>query len=179
VTPRELGDRLSSIHGEVLAWDSDALLAWTRSDVDDAVEAWTALDALITDLSILRRDAGIALARQLPDEYQTPTGTVVHRDLPKTEKWDGHGVLTGLAEPVITTDGEKVDAIRLEVVAKVLPACGQGATSSKWKISELRKALPDADSYREVAWGDPVIAKGPQAYQARRTKPPVVAGTQD
>jgi hypothetical protein len=171
IGPEELSEALSVILTEVNSW---LLASWDREQTDVAVEAWDRMDRLIGSLMIVRRDLGVLLARRLPDEYTTRTrddDVTVHRTIPKTEKWNGHGVITDLAQPMVDADGEKVDAVPARVLRQVLPACGEGQVSSKWKIGELRKHL-QAELYRTVEWGDPLLARGPLAYQARNTKPP-------
>jgi hypothetical protein len=95
----------------------------------------------------------------------------VHRTLPKTEKWDGAGVLHALSQTMIDSNGEMVAAIPYDTARAVIPACGDGQTSSKWKMGELRKAIPNAREFREVEWGEAQIARG-QQWQPN-TKPPV------
>jgi hypothetical protein len=160
--------RLEAIETDVNALRVDA--EWGRDDVDAATEAWDRIDRLITNLGILRRDLAIALARRTDDEHTAVTAgglVTVHRRVETSEQWDGAGVLMALAEEVIDRDGELIGAIRLDVAQRVLPACGPGQTSSKWKLSELRQVIPKADEYRKVQRGAALIARGPQSAALR------------
>lgn len=150
---------------------------WGRDDVDTAVAVWDRLDHLIATLSVLRREHGITVARRIPDEYTAPTrhGLVtVHTQTEKTETWDGHAVLGDLSEEVIDANGERIQAIPLDVARDVIPACGPGAVSSKWKVTRLRATRPEVEQrHHTVTWGDTLIARGVR-YNARpRTEKPV------
>ncbi len=143
---------------------------WGPDDVDAVTEAWDRVDRLITNLGIIRRDLAIALARRTSDEHTAITAgglVTVHRRVETSEQWDGAAVLMALAEEVIDRDGELIGAIRLDVAQRVLPACGPGQTSSKWKLTELRQAIPKADEYRKVQRGAALIARGPQSAALR------------
>jgi len=176
MTPQEMSDAIAEVAAIVIYWSETTDPAeWGRDDLDTAVEVWDRLDRLMTDLAILRRAHGIVLARRIDNERTAITRdgpTTIHRDLPRTERWDGHRVIAELAVELVDTDtGEVVQAVDVDVLRRVLPACGEGQTSSKWKISELRKEI-QADQYREVTYGDAVIARGPLAAQVRNTRPP-------
>jgi hypothetical protein len=172
--------RLAGIESEL-----DSLLpaanSWGRDDVDAAVEVWDRYDRLISLLMLIRRDHGMVLARRLPDQYTTVLASgervTVHRETPKKEQWDGWQILGDLAQPVVNPDGELLDAIPVDVARKVIPACGQGAVSSKWKITELANLL-NPDDYRTVTWDDPVIARGPR-YGANSKPPAAPAAPED
>lgn len=173
MTPTEMADALDAVAVQIAALTTDPR-EWGRDDLQGAVEVWDRIDRLITDLVILRRDHGIVLARRIPDEYRAETrnGVVtLHREPSVSVEWDGWELTAALAEPMINTDGERIEAIPLDDVRAVVPACGQGATSSKWKITELRQRLTDADKFRRTTFGDTTVARGPQ-YR-RRSTPPV------
>lgn len=175
MTPQELSDRIAAVLLEVTTWTADPR-DWGRADLDGAGEVWDRLDRLIIDLTILRRDHAVVLAHRIDDQqtlYTRDGAVTVHRDLPRSEKWDGHGVIGELADPMVTKDGDIIDAVPVDVLRDVLPACGPGATSSKWKVTALRQVLPSADEYREVTYGDAIIARGPIPSQVRHAKPPV------
>ena len=175
MTPQELSDRIAAVLVEVAQWTIDPR-DWGRSDLDGAVEVWDRLDRLMTDLAVLRRDHAVVLARRIDNEakaYTRDGSIVIHRDIPRNERWDGHRVIGELAAPLVdTTTGEMVQAVPIDVLRDVLPACGQGATSSKWKITALRKVLQNPEDFREVDYGDAVIARGPLPSRVRNTKPP-------
>lgn len=176
MTPREFSDRIDAVLTEVASWTTDPR-EWGRPDLDGAGEVWDRLDRLITDLTILRRDHAVVLAHRIDDQQTlyTRDGTViVHRDVPRTERWDGHAVLGALGDEMVSRDGEIVDAIPVDVARAVLPACVQGQTSSRWKITELRKVLDAPESFREVDYGDAVIARGPLPSRVRHARPPAV-----
>ena len=177
MTPQELSDRIADVMVEVATWTADPR-DWGRSDLDGAVEVWDRLDRLMTDLAVLRRDHAVVLGRRVDDQQTafTRDGRVtIHRDVPRTERWDGHGLLGELASTLVdTASGEIVDAVPVDVLRAVVPACGQGATSSKWKISELRKVLQQPEAFREVDYGDAVIARGPIPSRVRNARPPAV-----
>ena len=175
MTPQELSDRIAAVLLEGDDMDRDPR-DWGRADLDVAGEVWDRLDRLIIDLTILRRDHAVVLAHRIDDQqtlYTRDGFVTVHRDLPRSEKWDGHGVIGELADPMVTKDGDIIDAVPVDVLRDVLPACGPGATSSKWKVTALRQVLPSADEYREVTYGDTIIARGPIPSQVRHAKPPV------
>jgi hypothetical protein len=175
VTPQELSDRIAAVMVEVTSWSADPR-EWGRSDLDGAVEVWDRLDRLMTDLAVLRRDHAVVLGRRVDNEQTafTRDGRVtVHRDVPRNERWDGHRVLGELAEPLVdTTTGEVVDAVAVDVLRAVIPACVQGQTSSRWKITELRKVMQQPEAFREVDYGDAVIARGPLPLRVRNARPP-------
>jgi len=165
----ELAAAVDAVETEVNKWEAPV---WGRDDVNAAVALWDSLDRLIGNLMILRRDHAIVLARRIPDQYTAPVGNgtvTVHRNLPKTEKWNGAGVLLALSQTMIDSNGEMVAAIPYDTARKVIPACGDGQTSSKWKMGELRKAIPNATEFRDVEWGEAQIARG-QMWQPN-TKP--------
>ena len=173
MTPQELNQRLTAVEADTATWATHPG-EWHREDVDDALEVWDRLDRLIDSLMALRHDYAHTLARRLPDQYtgDTHNGRVtVHRTVDARHRWDGHGLVEALSRSLIDPDtGEVTRAIPTEVAAAVIPACGQGQTSSKWKISEVRKHV-QADDFHKVTYGDALIARGPLAYQARNTKP--------
>lgn len=164
MTLSELSGALQAVEDEVNTW---SLPLWSQPDLDDAVAVWDQFDRLITNLAILRRDHATVLARRIHDEYSTGEVTV-HRTLPKSEKWDGHGVLTALSESVIDANGEMIEAIPLEVARAVIPACGEGQTSSKWKMGALKQHIPNATQFRQVEWGEAQVGRGP-AYVRNQT----------
>lgn len=174
MTPAELVTHIAQVETDVNRWSTRAD-EWGRDEIADAVEAWDRLDRLITNLTILRHDYGTTLARRLPDEYTAATrggAVTVHRSVSANHHWNGHDLIEALAEPMVdTTTGEHVQAIPVTVARAVIPACGQGQTSSKWKITEVRKRV-EADKYHNVDYGDATIARGPLAYQARNTRSP-------
>jgi hypothetical protein len=172
-----MSDAIAEVAGVVAYWgETTDPRDWGRDDLDAAIEVWSRLDRLITDLGILRRDHAIVLGRRVDNEQSATTrdGRVtIHRDLPRTERWDGHRVLGELAAPLIdTATGEVVNAVDVEVLRRVVPACVQGQTSSRWKISELRKVLPQPEQFREVVYGDAVVARGPLSGPVRNARPP-------
>lgn len=167
MTAAEMADVLDQIQTAVDALTADPR-DWDREQIDDAIGVWDRLDRLATSAQILRRDHAVVLARRLPDEY-TAGPVTVHRTVEKTEAWDGHAVIADIASPVINADGERIDAVPVEILRDVLPACGQGAVSSKWKRTSLDRIDPEiAKQRRTVTYGDNLIARGPLAYQARR-----------
>lgn len=174
MTPHELSDRIAATQAEVATWTVNPA-EWGREELDAAVEVWDRLDRLMTDLSILRREHAVELARRVDDERTSITrdGPVtVHRDIQRAERWDGHAVLGELAAPLIDiVNGELVDAITVEVLRTVLPAVGTGQTSSKWKISGLRKAMQNPERFRQVEYGTAVVVRGPQPSQTRNARP--------
>jgi hypothetical protein len=181
VTPQELSDRIATLLAEVASWQADPR-GWGRDDLDGAIEVWDRLDRLITDLTIIRRDHAVTLAHRISDEHTgtTRSGPVtVHRDTPRSERWDGHGLLGELAEQMITADGEIVDAVPVDVLRDVVPACAQGQTSSKWKVTELRKVLPKPEDFREVEYGIAIVARGPVPGRLRNLRPPAVVDTKE
>jgi hypothetical protein len=167
--------RLDAIVDEIGMMTTDPR-EWGREDLQGAVAVWDRLDRLIGELSVLRRDHAIVLANRLPDQYTAATAhgaVTVHRNPLKTEAWDGHGVLADLAAPMIDGNGERLEAVPVSILRDVLPAVAQGATSSRWKVNELRKINPGiVESRRTVTWGDVLIARGPLPYAARRTVAP-------
>lgn len=174
MTPNELSDRIAAVRVEVASWTTDPR-DWGRPDLDGSGEVWDRLDRLIVDLTILRRDHAVVLARRVGDQatlYTRDGSVTVHRDVPRTERWDGHELLGKLAVRLISPDGEIVEAVPVDVARAVIPACVQGQTSSRWKITELRKVLDDPESFREVDYGDAVIARGPLPSRVRNAKPP-------
>ena len=175
MTPQELSDRIAAVMVEVASWSADPR-DWGRSDLDGAVEVWDRLDRLMTDLAVLRRDHAVVLGRRVNDEQTafTRDGRVtIHRDVPRNERWDGHAVIGELAESLINKEtGEVVDAVDVETLRAVIPACVQGQTSSRWKITELRKVMQQPEAFREVDYGDAVIARGPLSARVRYARPP-------
>lgn len=175
-TPNELSDRIAAVLTEVSLWSTDPR-EWGRSDLDGAAEVWSRLDRLITDLTILRRDHAVVLARRIDDQqtlYTRDGAITVHRDVPRTERWDGHRLLGELAERIVDVNGEIHEAVPVDVLRSVVPACVQGQTSSRWKVTELRKVLDQPEQYREVDYGDAVIARGPLPSRVRHARPPDV-----
>lgn len=174
MTPQELSDRIADVLLEVAAWTADPR-DWGRPDLDGAVEVWDRLDRLITDLTILRRDHAVVLARRIDNEQTAFTRDgriVIHRDTPRTERWDGHSLLGELADRIVDVNGEIHEAIDVDVARAVIPACVQGQTSSRWKVTELRKVVQNPEQFREVDYGDAVVARGPTPGRARNRRPP-------
>lgn len=181
VSPEELSDRIADVAAEVATWSDIDPRDWGRGDLDGAVEVWDRLDRLMIDLAILRRDHALTLARRVDNEQKAYTRdgpVMIHRDVPRNERWDGHRVLGELAEHLVNVDGELIDAVPVEVLRAVLPACVQGQTSSRWKITELRKVLEQPEAFREVDYGDAVIARGPVPSRVRNSRPPDERNTQ-
>jgi hypothetical protein len=172
-TAREMAAALDRIEVAVNALTDDPR-DWDRDQIDAAVEVWERLDSIIASLALLRRDHGLVLARRLPDEYTAPTrrgAVTVHRNVSTSETWDGHEVIGALATEVIDANGERISAIPVDVARAVIPSCKQGQTSSKWKITELRKVVDDADRYRHVVYGDATIGRGPLPAPLRNRRP--------
>ena len=177
MTPHEMSDALDRIEVAINALTTDPR-DWGRTELDGAVEVWARFNRLIDSLMILRRDHAVVLARRIPDQYTATTrqgAETIHRTVPKNEAWDGHRLLGELAVPLVSLpDGDIIDAIPVDVARAVIPACEQGRTSSKWKVTEVRKRIPDAEKrLRKVTYGDAVVAPGPVPYQARRSRAPV------
>lgn len=131
-------------------------------DVDNTIDAWDTLDRIRAMIAVHVRDLSTRAAKLLPTaEYDAATGTY-HKTTPRTEKWDGFGVVGALGEPFIDADtGELVRAVPVDVLREVLPACGPGATSSKWKRRALAAHM-DVERYSTVEWGTPVVVRGPK-----------------
>jgi hypothetical protein len=168
----DVNRRLAAIELDVNALVIDP--EWGPEDRDAATETWDRIDRIIGNLRILLRDQGLALARRTDDEHTavTANGAVtIHRHVESSEKWDGWSVLQALAEEVIDRDGELIGAVRLDTLQEVLPAVGQGQTSSKWKMGGLAKILPNAKDYRKVDYGAALIARGPLPRALRNRKP--------
>jgi hypothetical protein len=180
MTPQEMADKLDEISVRLSMLTTDPR-EWGRGDVDASVEVWHRLDRLITDLSILRRDHGIVLGHRIPDEFTALTrdGTItVHRQTETSHQWDGDGVITDLSTPMIDTEtGELTAAIPADVLRKVLPACGPGATSSKWNVTALRQVVPKSEGTRhKVVYGETLIGRG--GLRAKNRKPRKPAPTE-
>jgi hypothetical protein len=109
-------------------------------DVDETLKCWAIVDEIITDLSVLRSEMSNIAAKIIPIGYTTEDGELeVHTVTPTNTKWDGHGILNALGVPLIDQNsGEVIRAVPVDVLQDVLPACGKGATSSKWKITKLK-----------------------------------------
>jgi hypothetical protein len=176
VTPQELSDRIAGVLVEVAQWSADPR-DWGRPDLDGAVEVWDRIDRLMTDLAILRRDHSVTLARRINNEqtaYTRDGSITIHRDVPRNERWDGHRVLGELAIPLVdATTGEMVEAVPVDIARAVIPACVEGQTSSRWKVTELRKIGLQPETFREVDYGDAVVARGPLPSRVRHARPPV------
>ena len=174
MTPTEMADAIAAARTEVATWTSDPR-DWGRADMDRAAEVWDRLDRLITDLTILRRDHGLVLARRVDDEFTALTRDgllTVHRAVETSDQWDGDGVIDDMSEPLADANGEIVDAIRSDVLRDVLPACEPGATSSRWKVTAIRKRYPTVEkTRRRVVYGDAVIARGGKRSSQRHRKP--------
>jgi len=160
--------RVGALDLEINDLDIDA--NWARQDLDYAVELWDRLDKLITNAMIRRREHAVILARRIDGDYTTADGAItVHRTIETSHQWDGHGLLGALAKPLVDTDtGEVIKAIPLNTARDVIPACGEGATSSKWKITEVRKRL-NPEGFHNVEYGSAIIAKGPNTYGKNKT----------
>jgi hypothetical protein len=169
-----MSDRIDTARVEATAWTTDPR-DWGRDELDDAVEVWNRLNGLIGDLTILRRDHALVLARRLDDEHTAVTrdGRVtVHRTTPRSEQWDGSDVIDELSVPMVDPDGDIIPAIPADIVRAVVPACQQGSTSSKWKITELRKIVDNPERFRRIEYGETTIAAGPLPVALRRTARP-------
>jgi hypothetical protein len=175
MTPAEMSERLDAVRVETMTWTTDPR-DWGRDDVDDAVEVWHRLHRLIGDLAILRRDHARVLARRIDDEHSATTrdGRItVHRQTERTDQWNGSDVIDALAVPMIDANGEVLPAIPADSARAVIPACEQGATSSRWKITELRKVVENADDFRRTVYGETTIALGPLPRALRRSARPL------
>lgn len=76
--------------------------------------------------------------------YETPAGPVHLELAPNRRRAWGSRVVDQLAAPMITSEGELVDAVPAAVLREVLPAAAaEGETSGGWRWAPLRKVLGD------------------------------------
>jgi hypothetical protein len=179
MTPTEMSDALAEISARLATLgETNPATEWGRGDVDRGIEVWNRLDRLMADVATLRRQHAVTLGHRIgKGDYLALTrdGTItVHRETETNHQWDGHAVLGELAQRLADMQtGDIVEAIPLDVARAVIPACGQGAVSSKWKVTELRKAIPDAETrLHKTKFGDAMIARGPG--RQRNSKPPQI-----
>ena len=174
MTPSEMSDVLGRIADQVGNLTTDPR-EWGRGDVDASIEVWNRLDKIITDLTILRRDHAVVAATRIDDEHTAVTrdGIItVHRDTETTTVWDGAGVLDDLAQTVIDANGERIDAVPVDTLRKVIPACEPGKTSSKWRVRDLAQVSPGIVRARsKVTDGDTMIKRGGSFTRNRYRKP--------
>lgn len=131
-------------------------------DLDGAVELWLGLTharSILDDLiKTIADDASSRLLdRDDPREvYVTSTGSPVHLAPGYApERWRGHDVLFELAVPSVPVDletgemGSVTQAVPVEVLVDVLPGCATpDLTSSKWRVTGLKRWLDDWYRYR-------------------------------
>jgi hypothetical protein len=133
--------------------------------LDDRIEMWSLLDVMIGTLAVYRTQWALSAAGEMPwtETYTHPTLGPFHRNAYPSTKWNGAGVLTALTRTMIDPDtGETVGAVPTEVLRDVLPAVGDGMTSSSWKASGLGVHGIDASKFKETTYGQPTIGKGPR-----------------
>ena len=122
-------------------------------DLDELAMIWDQLDTFQREFAVWVRDVAVELGHRLDDQpdrlYDHPTvGPIEGRPPAQRTQWDGMAVLSGLSQPVVDGNGERLDAVPTEVLEQVLP--GVSGLSSKWKVSELPEKLR---KHRSVTYG--------------------------
>lgn len=133
------------------------------------IELWQAASAIHDALGVvvgqIAADAADALASTGHEEATTNFGQVHLEPGYSREEWQGHRLLGDMSEAVITEDGERVPAVRLDLLREVIPACSDPEhTSSKWKATALKAAGFRVKTYRDKADAPDVIRRGPKAF---------------
>ena len=126
---------------------------------DDLAHMWHRLDELRDALTVWVRDVAIELGDRIaadPEPFHTPATGGLYAERRTTSKWDGYKVLRTLADTFVDPDtGVKVDAIPVDVLEVVLPACKPGQTSSKWNATAVGEYVA-LGQVREVVEGPPL-----------------------
>ena len=125
--------------------------------LDDVIVLWSELRGLANDVYVMVRELGTLIADEMDlehrDEYEHPKVGPLYTDRARNERWNGAAVLAALCKPMVDPEvGEFEPAVPVGVLAKVLPAVGEGQTSSKWKKSGLRAVGLDPDDYVTTEW---------------------------
>jgi len=113
------------------------------------IRAWRhgeeALRSLAVVVGQMRWDATDALAQLGEDQLGTDLGPVHMGWRPGRQEWRGYELLDRLGMKVIDPmTGEMVDAVPVDVLRDVLPACSKPeTTSSRWSTTGLDRWLPD------------------------------------
>ena len=165
--PEPPDEHTDEVHAALAAISVATALLDAREPTDalTRIERWQAADAVLTELktvvSQMGGDAVNAMVELGREAMETSLGPVHTAPGYGREEWDGSALLGTLAVPrVDTTTGEVEDVIPVSVLRDVLPAVGPGATSSKWKVSGLRKHGIRVDSYRRSEPAPMVIRNG-------------------
>lgn len=121
-------------------------------DPTERIERWQAAKAVLDDLATIvgqMEAEGVEAMIQLGREtLETSLGPVHTTPGYAREEWDGHALLGTLSTKLVNREtGEVLDAVPTSVLYDVLPAVTEGSTSSKWKISGLRKHGIRVDTY--------------------------------
>ena len=127
----------------------------TDIDLDELVTVWDQLDTIQRELGVWVRDLAVELGGRLIDQadgYTHPVVGHLEASKPATRThWDGMAVLSGLSQPVVDGNGERIHAVPTALLEHVLP--GVTGVSSKWKVSELPERLR---KHRSVEYGPPL-----------------------
>ena len=121
-------------------------------DTDELIIIWDQLDRFAREFSVWVRDIAVEVGHRLDDteDHQIEHRTVglLAGNRSQSAQWDGMAVLSGLSQPVVDGNGERIDAVPTEVLEQVLP--GVGGVSSRWNVTGLPDQLR---KHRTVKYG--------------------------
>ena len=101
------------------------------------------------------------------EDYWLPDGRAVHlRPGSVRYRWRGEDLLRRLAEEMVTSDGEIIDALPLGYAFRFLSAC-QPEVSGGWRSTGLSAVVEDWQKYREREEDADVIEAGAKSEWGR------------
>ena len=127
----------------------------------DRIDVWLIAHGVLDELRTMERslhhDAAIAMHeidKSYDELYHSRLGRQVvmrKRRRVTNEQWDGYDLINAIAKPVIdATTGEHTRAVPIDVLRRVVPACGSPrSTSSKWLATGLR-GLVNVEHYHRA-----------------------------
>lgn len=131
--------------------------------LDDLLVLWERLDNVRQTATAVAREASTVAARLIGFNRQYEGPVTVHTTSQVSEKSDGRGILMSLVTDMIEPEtGEKMLAIPLDVLLDILPAVGEGQTSSKWKKSGLKNHDIDPEKFIKTEYGPQQVRLGPK-----------------
>jgi hypothetical protein len=155
-------DRLLAVIAEATGY----LDAREPAGPTERIRRWQAAAAVLDNLSVvvgqMAADALDAMHQLGRLEASTDLGPVhIGKGYAKDE-WRGYELLGVLAERVVHPDtGEVVEAVPVEVLRDVIPACSDPEhTSSKWKATALKARGINVRQFREQHDAPDVIRRG-------------------
>lgn len=154
----QTGDALSALREAIMALDTRRAELAEAGDVNALAIGLSSFRKLVADLRLLDAAIEADLAALLPGrERHVLDGIgVLQVRTSSSDKWDGPALLRRLTSRLVDpVTGEAVNAIRTEVLDKVLPQAS--SASASWKVTGLQQIGVDPDQFRDKTYGRKTI----------------------